>query len=298
MSLRPYAPGDRRPLEALLARRAERDGREGLSEHKSLRIGGDVVDWVAVGERDLAGYVQAAHHRAGDPDDAGHWAIETVVDPSADDEVSVAGALVAAVLQVLPDDAAVTYWAWRGTETTLAEHAGWSRIRALHQMHRPLPVDAAARPPGGTVLRSFRVGVDEDAWLAANNAAFAHHPENAALDRDDLAQRMAQEWFDPDGFLLLWGDEELLGYCWTKMHPGSVGEIYIIGVVPSAQGRGLGTVLVMAGLDDLARRQGAVEATLYVGAHESGALALYRKLGFEVAFTNNEYRVRGTGRSD
>ncbi len=221
-----------------------------------------------------------------------------MVDPSADDEVAVAGALTAAVLEVLPHDTPASYWAWRSTEVALAEHAGWVRIRALHQMRRPLPIEPAIQPPGGTVVRQFRVGVDEDAWLAANNAAFAHHPENAAVDRDDLARRLEQEWFDPDGFLLLWGDEGLLGYCWTKMHPEAVGEIYIIGVVPAAQGRGLGTALVTAGLDDLGRRQGATEAILYVGAHEAGALALYRKLGFEVVFTNNEYRVREGGRFD
>ena len=80
------------------------------------------------------------------------------------------------------------------------------------------------------------MGVDESAWLSANNAAFAGHPENGRMTRRDLELRMAQGWFDPSGFFLAWANGELAGSCWTKIHDDGTGEIYIIGVVPAWRG--------------------------------------------------------------
>ena len=43
----------------------------------------------------------------------------------------------------------------------------------------------AAPPPG--LDRSTGHLFDEDAWLHVNARAFAHHPEQGAIDREDLA---------------------------------------------------------------------------------------------------------------
>ena len=71
---------------------------------------------------------------------------------------------------------------------------------------------------------------------------------------------------DPSGFLIAWDGDELVGSCWTKVHGGGVGEIYVIGVSPPHQGRGLGRALVLAGLDYLAAVKGCTEGMLYVDA--------------------------------
>jgi mycothiol synthase len=50
--------------------------------------------------------------------------------------------------------------------------------------------------------------------------------------------------------------ERLLGFHWTKVHadkPG-LGEVYVVGVDPVAQGMGLGRTLTVVGMDWLARR--------------------------------------------
>ena len=86
----------------------------------------------------------------------------------------------------------------------LAARYGYGPVRELWKMR--LTTATAELPdvglPDGVTLRAFVPGRDEDGWLAANRAAFAHHPEQGSLTRADLDARMAEDWFDPAGFLL------------------------------------------------------------------------------------------------
>lgn len=101
----------------------------------------------------------------------------------------------------------------------------------------------------------------------------------------DLQARMAESWFDPAGFLLAVDRAgQILGFHWTKVHPGTasqpeLGEVYVVGISPSAQGSGLGKALTLAGINYL-RQRGLAEIMLYVDADNTAAVALYRKLGF------------------
>ena len=60
-------------------------------------------------------------------------------------------------------------------------------------------------------------------------------------------------------------DDRLLGFHWTKRHSATLGEVYVVGIDPDAQGRGLGQTLVDRGLRHLARR-GLDDVLLYVEA--------------------------------
>lgn len=164
----------------------------------------------------------------------------------------------------------------------LAARLGLDRVRELWVMRRPLSgLPDPADPVDGIDVRTFDVGRDEDAWLALNAEAFAHHPEQGGITRADLDERMAEPWFDPGGFFLATRDQQLVGFHWTKVHDETPphGEVYVVGVSPSAQGGGLGKRLTLAGLRHLASL-GLPEVILYVEADNAPAVAVYERLGF------------------
>ncbi|WP_436697952.1 mycothiol synthase [Nocardioides sp. BYT-33-1] len=165
----------------------------------------------------------------------------------------------------------------------LAQRWGFVRTRELWVMRRPAAVPLpSVEPPAGVRIRDYGAS-DADALIAVNAAAFAHHPEQGAMDAAGLAERMAEPWFDPAGLLLAVDDDgELLGFHWTKQHDASLGEVYVVGIAPAAQGRGLGRVLTIAGLHHLAAR-GVSEVLLYVESDNTPARRLYEALGFRHA---------------
>lgn len=199
------------------------------------------------------------------------------------------GSVVDALLAV--DDTA-TLTAWLPGTVVPIERAlqglGFVVDRRQHQMRVPLPRPDDLRVPAGVALRAFRPGTDDAAWLRVNNRAFENHPDQGGWVEAILARRTGESWFDPAGFLLAWRGDDLVGFCWTKVHtePEHLGEIFVIGVDPDAQGIGLGHALVVAGLDHLARERGCPVGLLYVAETNASAVSLYRSLGFTVHRTD------------
>jgi mycothiol synthase len=186
----------------------------------------------------------------------------------------------------------LTFWAHGdgAAARAFAEKSGFDRVRVLWQMRRSLDDDLPDSPlPAGVTLRHFRPGHDEEAWLAVNSRAFAHHPEQGRWTGHDLALREAEPWFDPAGFLLAVDIEDtLLGFHWTKIQDG-LGEVYVLGVDPGGHRKGLGKALSVAGLGYLKER-GLRTAMLYVDESNTAAVGLYRGLGFEVHSTDVSYQ--------
>lgn len=173
----------------------------------------------------------------------------------------------------------------------LADAAGWTRARALFQMRRSL-TEPLTEPviPAGVTLRTFRPGSDEDAWLTTNHRAFEHHPEQGSWTADDLAMREKEAWFDPAGFFLAERDGKLAGFHWTKVHAGPepIGEVYVVGVDPDAQGTGLGRALTLTGLRYL-RERGLGTVMLYVDEDNPAAVTMYKAMGFTLWKTDVMY---------
>lgn len=171
-----------------------------------------------------------------------------------------------------------------------------SPVRRLLQMRRPLRDVPAAGDPDGMQIRTYAGPADDAEILRVNNAAFSWHPEQGGWTEAEIAERRREAWFDPEGLFLAFDEtgERLLGFHWTKLHldkPG-VGEVYIVGVDPAAQGMGLGRTLTVVGMTWLAQRLAdTAEPTvmLYVESDNTAAVRTYERLGFTVYSTDTAY---------
>jgi mycothiol synthase len=266
--------GGDRQARNLLAREA--GGRGALAGYAHL----DVTDLVAGASAELA--VHPGYRRRG------------------------IGAALVDSLEAASPDGRLRLWAHgrHADAAALARSRGYVEERVLWQLRRSLLSQLPEAPlPAGIRLRPFVVGRDEPAWVVVNNRAFASHPDQGGWTVADLRVREAEPWFDPAGFLLAEreSDGALVGFHWTKVHGrtggaageehdhGPIGEVYVLGIDPSAQRRGLGAALTVAGLEHL-RARGLSQVMLYVDESNTSAFRLYERLGFTRWDVDVQYR--------
>lgn len=173
----------------------------------------------------------------------------------------------------------------------LAAKLGLRASRRLVQMRRRLNSVTEPVIPQGISIRTYAGSHDDPELLRVNNAAFSWHPEQGGWTQRDLAERFAEPWFDPGGLFLAFDERGALrGFHWTKIHDGRTGEVYVLGVDPTAQGRGLGRTLTAVGLDHLRRRLGSQAAViLYAESDNAAAINTYESLGFRRSRTDTGY---------
>ena len=293
----PLSPGQSALVLELAGAARQADGVAPLSEHVLLHVRHPAPplsrDLLLLAGDTVAGY---AHLDAADEAGAGDTSGELVVHPA-----HRRRGHGTALIEALAAGAAghgIRLWAHGdlAAAAALARSAGFTRVRALWQMRMSLagpPIESPVLPAGVT-LRTFRPGQDEQAWLRVNRRAFAHHPEQGSWTMADLGPREAEPWFDPAGFFLAERDGELAGFHWTKVHPAEaggspIGEVYVVGVDPAAQGSGLGRALTLAGLAYL-RGRGLGQVMLYVDESNTPAVKMYSALGFALWHTDVMYQ--------
>ena len=271
-----------------------------VGEHKysHLRVGADNWSGVLAWEGDdLVGY---AHLRWNAPADVPRAAVEVVVHPDRAGS-GIPEALLTEVRGLVGRAGGGLLFVWvhrvQDAGSTVVASMGFEVQRELAFMVRPLTsVPSVPELPEGVTVRPYREGTDDAAFLAVNNAAFAGHPENGDWDEQEFAERRSRSWFDAEGLLLAWRVEDdaerCLGFHWTKWHGHDsdevpahepVGEVYVLGIAPEAQGLGLGRALLRAGLAHLHSR-GCRQAILYVDLANAGAVALYESEGFQTSY--------------
>ena len=286
-----------RAVSRLVDEATDADGVRPLSEHVMLHLrhGGDepARSFLLFDGDDLIGY---AHLDVTDP----------VEDPSA--ELTVAPrarhhghgrTLVHALLDQTHGRLRLWAHGQNAAAGELAVGMGFRHERSLWQMRRSLyaPLPEPSLPDDVTV-RAFEIGRDEERWVAVNARAFAGHPEQGDWTVEDLRMREREPWFDASGFFLAERAGALVAFHWTKVHGAGangphdhepIGEVYVVGVDPSAQGQGLGRALTLVGLRHL-RARGLSQVMLYVDESNTPAIAVYESLGFARWDTDVLYR--------
>ncbi len=208
---------------------------------------------------------------------------------------------------------------WSHGDTDVARNfaakLGFIPVRNVIQMRRSLfsQIEPLIEIEGLN-FRNFDAKNDIDKFLELNKKCFAKLPDQANWTKKDLELRMNESWFKADGFVLLENkNKELVGFCWTKIHGQDhehteydghthhshghepIGEIYVLGVNPDFQGKGIGKLLTIWGLNYL-RRAGLDSAMLYVDSNNKNAIDLYTSLGFnfwgvDKLYISNTYEI-------
>jgi mycothiol synthase len=183
--------------------------------------------------------------------------------------------------------------------------AGFATERRLAILGHALPVTGPApAPSAGVTVRASRPGEDDEAIVAVLAGAYADSAE-AGWDLDRFRARRQLDWFRPEDLLVAedvaagsggadltagWDRRDatagsgsdgglLLGLHWLKRRSPHVGEVYNLAVHPDGRGRGLGPVLLRAGLDHLADVD-CDEVLLWVDRANDRAVRLYSSQGF------------------
>jgi len=186
----------------------------------------------------------------------------------------------------------------------LAQSNNFIKMRTVIQMSKDLtevsPINCDYQ------IRSFLPDLDNQAWLALNNQAFSNHPEQGNWSEADLLIRVNEDWFDEKGFFVAQDKDQLIGFCWTKIHGGHshthetdsdhhdhdpIGEIYVMAVSEEYEGRSIGKALTITGLNYL-KYQGLSSAMLYVDEDNQKAFNLYKSLGFVESGKDVLYKLK------
>ena len=271
MRLRSIAPADfdwfaergvAADLRRIVASASQYDGVAPLNEETTLALRHEGLRGASLWLAEDAGFALVQGER-----------LNLVVDPE-----SRGRGVATALLTHAVSAKATSLHAWSHVDHpaagALARAHDFDRVRDLWVMGRDLTPGSSGR----AALRTFEAD-DLAAIVRINARAFAWHPEQGHLTEADFQRRMGESWFDPSGLIVALVDGQIAGFHWTKIHPGQIGEVYVVAVDPDFSGRGIGKALTEAGLAHL-HEQGCSRVILYVDADNPAATRLYEGLGF------------------
>jgi mycothiol synthase len=166
----------------------------------------------------------------------------------------------------------------------LLEDSGFHAARRYWRL--AADVDGVAVPtlPPGYSIRPFTLDADERALTDLQNAAFSEGWGFAPNTVEEIAARVRMRPWESEGILMLEADGKPCGYNWTqraKLCDTPTGYIGMTGVHPDQRGRGLGRIIVKAGMAYLETKS-AQTVKLEVDHSNKPARELYLSLGFDL----------------
>jgi mycothiol synthase len=128
---------------------------------------------------------------------------------------------------------------------------------------------------------------EEDKLAQIQNRSFANTWAYSPNTIEHIIYRTSLPSCSLEDIILACDADEPIGYCWTRINlgdkkaiSGRKGRIYMLGVDPDHQGKGVGKQVLLAGLSHL-KSKGIRIVELTVDSENKAACALYRSMGFE-----------------
>jgi mycothiol synthase len=138
--------------------------------------------------------------------------------------------------------------------------------------------------PKGYEIRSYRPGMDEEAWCKVRNAAFSTlKGSETAITPEMVAKLPSESDYLDGGMMILYENDQPVGVVRGSDDEYENSPIMNIGplaILPEYQGKGLGRTLLRASIK-FAKEKGYDRCVLCVNADNEQAKALYLQEGFE-----------------
>ena len=164
----------------------------------------------------------------------------------------------------------------------LLESEGFQKIKEFWQMRwegQPLP---PLRLRDGFRVKPFEPDKDEATLTELQNTAFGENWGFSPNTVEQIAARVRIKISPPEGIIFIMDGDRAAAYNWTQRIQnayGHIGFVGMTGVHPSYRGRGLGTAIVVSGMEHLLS-EGVTAVELEVDAENTPARELYLKLGY------------------
>ncbi len=182
----------------------------------------------------------------------------------------------------------------------LLESEGFEKIKEFWQMRW----EGAELPPlrlrPGFRLKPFEPDRDEATLTELQNTAFGANWGFCPNTVDQIAARARVKISPPEGIIFIMDGENAAAYNWTQRirnAHGHVGFVAMTGVHPDYRGNGLGTAIVVSGMEHLVA-EGVNAVELEVDAENTPARELYLKLGYRRVHHSVWYELKLDQQSD
>lgn len=167
-------------------------------------------------------------------------------------------------------------------------------FQTSYVMERPTKTNVEVTFPEGYVLKPIDKEKDVDAYMTVRNEAFKTvRGSEIPITREMAIERFNEDYVLTDGIQLLWFNEKPIGLIHMIEEIDETGKhsfVAPIAIIPEHQGKGLGVDLLKAGLN-IGLNDGYDNCMLCVIAENDKALALYKKVGFDISMSISAYNL-------
>ncbi len=170
----------------------------------------------------------------------------------------------------------------RAAARHILESEGFYEVKRFWQMRWEGDQLPPVGLPNGFSIRPFKLDQDEETLTNLQNTAFGQNWGFSPNTVEQISARVRLDRSNPEGIIFIVDGDRVSGYNWTLRsfnETNSTGWVAMTGVHPDYRGKGLGTSVVLAGMEYL-KSKGVDGIELEVDSENDPARELYLKLGY------------------